>query len=386
MIKVLYVSTSHHMGGAENSLVTLAGNFNGTGVHPVIASPPNRNMLNFLEQYEVPRDILDIRPFRPISIPVRERKLPNPAAICVNIFRMFSVIRQLRGIICRYNIEIVHANDLLADIAAGIAGKLAGKPVLWYLRDNISKGIKRSVFDLLGLLLAARIVAVSKRTRSLLKWSRKKSMVIYNGVDLRVFDGKGSAECFKEDGGKTVIGMVGRISEAKGYETFLRAARNISDSNAKVRFYIVGGPKDPGQKNYFTKLQGLSRSLGMDDFVTFLGERADMPAIYAGMDILMLPSMREALPRTLIEAQVSGTALIASDVGGVREIIEDGVNGFVINDWKDSSAFAQKALQLTADFTLLEQMKERGRTSVRKKFDIQNIISELHKLYKTVGA
>ena len=389
MMKVLYVSTSHRMGGAENSLLTLSGSIYKEEITPIFASPENPDLLQALNENNTLYELIDIRPFQPVSLLVRGRKVLNPPAVFVNLVIIWSVIRQLREIIRKHSIDIIHANDLLADIAAGFAAKREKKPSVWYLRDNISKGIKRAVFDILGVRFSTKIVAVSNRTRAILNRSIDKALVIYNGVELERFSADGSAataENTGDDAGeRKVIGMVGRISEAKGFETFLYAARKIVNAKSDVRFHIVGGPVTGDQERYYNKLKTLSAELELDNFVHFLGQRKDMPGVYADMDILMLPSMREALPRTLIESQVSGTALIASNVGGAAEIIEDGVSGFLVGDWKDSDAFAERAIRLLKDPELLEKMKKSGRESVEAKFDIRNVVVELACLYREIG-
>lgn len=382
MKKILYISSAHFTGGAERSLLTTLFHIDRKKVSPWVLCPPNPEFFAEIKPYNIPVGTLTIPPFKPISTNIFGRKVLSIRAVFFNLYVFLKTIGQTSRILSKEKIDLVHSNDLLGNIFGGIAAKIRHIPIIWHIRDNVSAGLRRKLFDLLASLFADIIVAVSGRIRNTLTRSRHKAVVVYNGVDLKSF---GTAEPDKVISGDGFsVGMVGRISDAKGFDIFLTIAAKVLKMRQDVLFYIIGGPKTPEQQLYYEELRQMAVDLGVAEKVFFLGERTDMPEIYTALDIVLLPSLREALPRTLIEAQACETVCIASDVGGVGETIIDGKNGFVIADRHDIDEFSDRIQQLLNDPKLMEDMRKAGKKLMKERFDIDNIVKQLETLYERV--
>ena len=187
---------------------------------------------------------------------------------------------------------------------------------------------------------------------------------------------------------QVLIGTAGRLCEVKNYSMLIRAAARlarIDSQSARARFVIIGD--GPLRK----ELEQLSRSLNIDDKIAFTGFREDAPLLYAGLDMVALTSLNEGTPLTLIEALSCGRAVIATEVGGVVDIMGaqlDSSNGFSIFEHglivpsQDVEAYA-RALQFLIDRPeLRSEMGERGRSFVRANMSRERLVSDIEELYR----
>ena len=163
-----------------------------------------------------------------------------------------------------------------------------------------------------------------------------KITVIHRGIDPNEFDpanlDRAWMNSFKEKyglTGKFTVTAVGRITELKDYETFIRAVAACAHDMPDIRGLIVGGVRHDKQA-YYERLQALVKELHAEDRIIFAGSHSQMPEIYALSDVLISSSKKpESFGRTLIEAMAMNTPVIATRHGGALDIIEEGVNGFL---------------------------------------------------------
>lgn len=163
----------------------------------------------------------------------------------------------------------------------------------------------------------------------------EKITVIHRGIDPVEFDPQRLDQCwiaaFKTEfglDGKYVVTAVGRITELKDYETFIRAVAFCAKKIPNIRGVIVGGVRHDKQ-DYYRRLRALVKELGVEDQIVFAGSHSRMPEIYSLSDVLISSSKKpEAFGRTVAEALAMNTPVIASRHGGVLDIIQEGVNGF----------------------------------------------------------
>ena len=178
-----------------------------------------------------------------------------------------------------------------------------------------------------------------------------------------------------------VVMFVGRLQLDKGLVEFVEAARNLKKKRSDITLVMVGAP-DPGNKRSLTESMWDQWKLEGD--VIFTGRREDVPDLMAMSNVVAAPTFyREGLPRTLLEAAASGLPLIGSDIAGVREAINDGVNGILIPP-RDVHALAQAIEELAGD---PEKSARYGNASLERannEFDHRRVVGEYLKLYEDI--
>lgn len=228
-------------------------------------------------------------------------------------------------------------------------------------------------------LFTRRIIAVSAGVKSelvKLRVSRPdKIAVIPLGLELDDFfnisrNGAGSRDY------KTVT-IIGRLVPIKNHRMFLQAAKKIKEriSGAqKIKFMVVGGgPLAPGLKSY-------SRSLGLDDEVVFTGWQKNLAEIYRQSDVVALSSLNEGTPVALIEAQAAACPCVATNVGGVADVISAGKSGLLAAPG-DLESFVESLLKLLYNPALARVMGEYGREAMRDRFSKARLVKNMEDLY-----
>ena len=221
---------------------------------------------------------------------------------------------------------------------------------------------------------------------------RQKMRLLGNGVDLGRFDparfgAEARAEARRALGaadGELVVGSVGRLVEEKGIVELLGAARRLRDLPAlagdgrstRLHFALIG-PAEPA------KADAVSAALLEDaagQGVSLLGERDDVDALYAGMDVFVLASHREGFPRAAMEAAAMGVPVVATDIRGCRQVVDDGVTGRLVPA-RDEAALAGAVAELASDPTEREAMSRASLDKARREFDEQRCIDITLGLY-----
>ena len=208
-----------------------------------------------------------------------------------------------------------------------------------------------------------------------------------NGVDTRRFD-RAAADpdrvaalraAWGATPGAVVVGTVGRLVREKGYLELFRAAEVVRREHPDA-IVVAVGPEDPSKEDRLDAAT-LER-VGAQEGVVLAGEGAseDMPAIYAAMDVFCLPSYREGVPRSAIEAMSTGIPVVATDIRGCREVVVDGVTGLLIPP-RDHAALARAVGRLLADRPLAAAMGGAGRTRAVERFDEDLVIERTLKVY-----
>ena len=229
-----------------------------------------------------------------------------------------------------------------------------------------------------------RLIAVSERTRQDLIAYKiappEKIAVIPLGLELDPF-----AACARHRGElrrelclppeATLIGVVARLVPIKGLPDFLEAAGCVAARFPDAVFLIVGdGEMRPA-------LEAQARALGLMGRVRFLGFRKDLPRIYADLDIVVLSSLNEGLPVSLIEAMASGCIVASTSVGGVPDLIEDGETGFLAPP-QDPGALAATIARALDARERWPAISERARASALERFHIQRLVADIEALYE----
>lgn len=209
--------------------------------------------------------------------------------------------------------------------------------------------------------------------------------VIYNGINLsRLTHDEESVRQVRQrlgvpSGGK-VVGMIARLFPVKNHSMFLQAAALINKAIPETRFAIVGdGPLR-------SSLEALSKNLGLGSKVVFFGEQRDVGTFLCAFDIAALTSDTEGCSNSLLEAMALGKPVVATDVGGNRELIHQGKTGLLVPPG-NIQAFAEAVLRLIKNPDMAQTMGQKARDTVATRFDLTNMVHQYESLYeKTVKA
>jgi glycosyltransferase involved in cell wall biosynthesis len=192
--------------------------------------------------------------------------------------------------------------------------------------------------------------------------------LIPNGLDLAAFADRKSAASIR-----TIV-TVANLRPEKSHETLIAAARRLAPSHPELRFQVVGdGPRR-------RHLEELVAARGLAGRVEFLGHREDVPAILASADAFVLPSRSEAFPNSAIEAMAAGLPVIASEVGGLIDLIDHGRTGLLVPPG-DSDAFAAALHSLIADAARASALGRAARADVQQRYSFERMVASFEHLY-----
>ena len=251
--------------------------------------------------------------------------------------------------------------------------------------NKVKNAILLTIERLLALT-TTRIVAISslqKRdlTEKYKVASKKKCEVIQLGLDLDGYLKINPVENKKKilDSRNTdiIIAAVGRITNVKNHRFFVDIAKLFYEKNkeANVKFAIVGGGELKDE------IEEYKNSLGLSNKVCLLGWQDNMAEIYSGIDIFALTSKNEGTPVSMIEAMASGLPVVSTNVGGVSDLIEDGVSGYPISDF-NKEEFVSKLEKLASDKDLRLALGKNGRIKVRNIFTKEILKANIESLYE----
>jgi glycosyltransferase involved in cell wall biosynthesis len=199
----------------------------------------------------------------------------------------------------------------------------------------------------------------------------ERATIVYNGVDLNRFRPPPSPRPAQPP----TIGTVGRVTTQKNPELFLTAAATLLRRRPGCRFTVLGdGDGLPAARQTAAEMR-------IADAVTFPGARLDVAETLRGLDVFWLTSSWEGTPNALLEAMASGVPVVATDVGACREVIEDGVTGFLVAP-DDPDGFARSTEALLADPGLAARMAARARERVATRFSLEQMVRATSDLYQ----
>ncbi|HZS44145.1 MAG TPA: glycosyltransferase family 4 protein [Blastocatellia bacterium] len=367
-LRILQVSSAKEIGGGETHLVTLVRGLTARGHSVSVAVRPNSPLPERLPDYQF------------FTVPLR------------NSLDIFSA-RQLAQIVKREKIDILHCHYGRDYMIGAMATKLAGRVSL-ILTRHVPFPMKNNIGYRKALRIASRMICVSESVRQeTIKgglFNPEKLVTIYNGIEIERFShNKPSARedivplrrglGLPADPEITLVGVVGQLAEHKGQADFLEAAAIITKNNPSIQF-VVSGKDHSSDQHYKNRLDFIVANSGLSDRVTFIDDVDDMPLMLAALDVLVMPSHQESFGLVLVEAMASATNVIATDIGGPREIVENEKTGLLVKSQRPAE-IADAVFRLIEDSELTRALAENAKSVVAERFSAEKMVAATEHIY-----
>ncbi len=386
MLRVLYVNHTSQMSGGERSLLLLLRGLPDTAV--AVLGCPDGPLAHAARADRVP--------WVPVTGTAGSLKL-HPVYTAHALRDLARAAREVCQACDELGIDLVHANSIRAGLIAAIARRMGGPPTVAHVRDVLPRSM---VSALTVRTLDAGIDAIVANSRYTLAhlpgaFHGARTVAVHNAVDLAQFDRAATdpaplrAELALAPDTR-LLAVVAQITPWKGQDTAIRALAGLRARGHDVHLALVGSAKFTAKETrydnegFLRSLHALGERLGVAEHVTFMGERADVPAIMAATDVLLMPSWQEPFGRAIIEAMALATPVVATSVGGTGEIIEDGVDGLLVAP--EQPQLWEAALhRLLSDPALLRRLGEAGRERARG-FALDRHVEAILQVYADVLA
>jgi glycosyltransferase involved in cell wall biosynthesis len=387
-MEIIYVNHSTILGGGEISLLNLLGSLDQDQYHPLVILPGLGPLTERLSELDVEF----------VTLPISMHTSPGKFARGVwNIKKQTS------------DVQIVHGSSTRSLRVAVVLGKLFGASTIWHVRDRVNwERLPRLErwFARQADIVIANSAAVAQRLGPL------SVQVAHNPVDTTLFCPEQSGQAIRKELGiaahEKLVGVVGRITVWKGHQTFIEALSYVRNQVSGVKAVIVGeefrrsaeadqreleGIRQtlgkeipvPSQVAYQRhELEQLVHELGLDGQVIFTGFRPDIPMIMAALDLLVLPSWWEPFGRVLIEAMACATPVVATNLGGVPEIVQNGKTGLLVPPL-DPQAMASAMCKVLTQPELAARLASEARLEVERRFSLSGYVDQIKGIYQRVS-
>ncbi len=337
--------------------------------------------------------ILDDLNIKPIIVPEMKRS--------INYNNDLVAYYKLKEIIHRFKPDIIHTHASKAGSLGRWAAYRCNVPIVVHTfhghvfhsyfgaaKTSIVKSVERSLAK-----ISSSIVAISNKQKTELCDEHKittedKIKVVPLGFDLARFqeDKDNKRIDFRQEyniaDDEIAVGIIGRLVPIKNHPFFIDVIEQIKRNSAlKFRFFIVGDGESRKDIEDYARIKNIEFTSKKGDraLLTFTSWIKDIDRVNAGLDIITLCSFNEGTPVSLIEAQASGTPIVATNVGGIEDVVIPGQTALLTNEGADD--FAQKLISLVSDKSLMQRMQSKGWVHVQDKFHYNRLVSDMEHHY-----
>lgn len=366
--EVAFLHSSARMSGVEISTINLLDRLDLSVWHPRVICPAKGELEEASSKENVLVEIIGWPKIIPTSLRfgLRDYRVPNPISWIWNLVVLLIAGFRVAQYLKRQQIDLLVTKGMFAHLVGGIAARLANVPCLWHLQDFISErygGLYKKFWGGLAGLLPDWIVADgSAILLQLSKNTQHKSEVILNGVDLQKFHPEVDGKLFRKDHNippeALVIGHVARITPWKGQHHLLEIFGELAKIYSNIYLLFVGSAlfdKDDYEQN----LHKRTEELDISDRVIFAGYLRDLPGVLAAMDIFAYPSVeKDTSPLALLSAMGMGIPIVAFDIPGVREAVED---AGILVPVENQHEFSEAIIALLRDVDLRKDYQRKAR-------------------------
>jgi glycosyltransferase involved in cell wall biosynthesis len=384
-LRVLFFDHVASLSGGEIALFNLIRHLDLNLIDPVVVLGEEGALADRL------RSVVEVH-ILPLRADVRQARKDDLGAQSIfsaaALREVVRYVRELAGFMRQHHIDLLHTNSLKSDLLGSLAAKLTRTPVIWHVRDRITPDYLPSrvarTFRWLGRWLPDLIIADSHAVAATLsRHPSKRIHVVHEGTPHEEFAPHSQSGASGRSDDTQIIGLVGRISPWKGQDIFLRAAGMLRRKYPAARFHIIGAALFD-ESEFEQKLHKLADDLDLGEALIFAGFRNDIHQAIAELDVLVHASTRpEPFGQVIIEGMAAAKPVVATNAGGVREIVEDGVTGFLV-PMSDPERMAEAIDRLLGDPGMAHAMGLRGQAHVTQNFSIGKTVRGVLAAYHQV--
>jgi len=383
-INILFLHASSDLYGSDKILLSIINDIDRTKFRPLVVLPVEGPLVDRLRQMGVEVLVRDIGILR--------LRYYTPLGMLNRLYNIVCGIWFLRKTIREHAIRLVHTHTSPV-LAGAFASRLTGVPHVWHIFEIRDK--PHTVWRIMAWLivnLPTETVATSMAVKKwLCRMNRRTDLpgvrVIYNGIDTDGFSSYPRYGTIRKEYNipedRIVVGMIARVCRWKGQNLFIESARIVREKYPDVLFMLVGGVYEPERYVYDSMLKQIA-DYQMDDCTLVTGFHDNIAEVYAALDVFVIPSTQpDPFPTTVLEAMVSQKPVVGCDHGGISEMIEDNVTGYLVEP-NNPEAMAEAICKTLADTELRRRMGEAGRQRYETEFAQDRFIREMEQLYETV--
>lgn len=359
-INIAFVSHfPHYKMGGQKSMLALIENLNRKIFNPIVFLTELGDLSEYLGNIKIPFQVIPLKPLKPKHI--------------LDHLRNILLIRKN---IKTQNINILHPDFERDALLFGIAKKFTQAKLVWHVRLT-----RPTNQDKMILRLADRVIGISEgcRKRFDSKLIKDKYLTIFNGLDCTLFSPPKEINKVRDSlslpKNKIIVGFVGQMKESKGIEELISAIYKINKLTDNYYFILIGDFLDENYQRYIlTKLDNIENAF-------HIPHQKDIIMWMQAMDLLLLTSHEgsEGMGRVLFEAMATETAVIGTDISGIRDAITT-ETGYLIRE-KNPQAIVDAILKITNSKDELEKFKKNGRKRALEVFDIKIHARNIEKVY-----
>ena len=381
-LKIAILDHSPDLGGAEVTLLTLLRNIDRSRFDVTVIVPSEGTFSKALGASGIPVSIVHL-PMGLVRLK-RGKAFQSLLLLLASLFSLQLFILKLCLYLKKNGFQLVLTNTIKSHLYGSVAARLCRIPLIWRFHDiltpsDFSPFLIRCI-AFFGKLFPRKILAVSGVTRDHLAQNgidRGKIDVIFNSVDHERLESTGGfknirGECRLENGVR-LVGCIGRIIPQKGQKVLLSAIPGVLQRYPDAVFLIVGDAFLK-QEAYKKELVEFIEKSGMEKSARLTGFRTDIGNVIQSLDLVIFPSIApEAFPLSVLEAMWLGKPVIASDIGGVKEIIEDGVTGVLVEP-NQPEQITDRIISLFEHPEISDRIGQNAKEMVRPKFSLKNYV------------
>ncbi|MFQ5456254.1 MAG: glycosyltransferase [Nitrospirota bacterium] len=362
-IRILHIIDSLNIGGTEKQCVEIAKRTN--------SEKYNVHLVTLNKEGHLYHDLIHA------DIPLTEFNISDAfyhQKSIIQIFRLASFMKKKR-------FHIVQTYGFYSTVPGVIAAKIARVPVIIAGKRDMSELLSKTQIKAEKMLwkFSERIIVNARKIRNYLVSKegiqKDKIIVIYNGVDLKQVSS--TSENIDDQSKPNIVGMIANFRPQKDHTTFLKAAEIVLGKRSDVKFLLVGsGPFEDEMKQY-------ARQLRIHNNVIFYGRKTgkELYDILKNLTVSVLSSTNEGIPNVILESMSFGIPVIANPSGGVPELVEDRVTGFLF-PYKRPDILAEKIIYLLDNKKVTEKMGRNGQRKVEKEFNYTVMKNQYERLYE----
>lgn len=364
-MNVLFLTTHLNTGGITSYLLTLGKGMIERGVRVHIASSGGDMAGEF-----------SARGVQLLNLNIRTKSELNP--------RIYCALPVLKRYVHQHTVDMIHTQTRITHVMGACLSRLTGRPHVSTCHGFYKTRLSRRIFPCWGNAAIAISAAVQAHLRDDFKMPDDHVALIFNGIDIRVFmpvsPGVKQQLRHKHNlGDEFIIGIIARLADIKGHDILIESMKIIHAQMPDAKLIIAGEGKMEAKLRDMVKVFGLAQN------IFFYPVTYKPAAVLPLLDVFVLPSREEGFGLAVLEAQAAGVPVVASRVGGIPSLIEDGKTGFLVEP-ENSAALAQTILGALRDKDRLAQIAKAGRRSVENNYGADTMVEKTLALYKRVTA